>query len=89
MFMFMPFIGFQLVTTNFFQSIGLVNKSIFLSLTRQILLLIPLLLILPLFLGENGVWYSMPVSDSIAALLTVIMLVLQFREWRTQKDGIN
>ena len=89
MFMFMPFIGFQLVTTNFFQSIGLVNKSIFLSLTRQILLLIPLLLILPLFLGENGVWYSMPISDSIAALLTVIMLVLQFREWRTQKDGIN
>ena len=85
----MPFIGFQLVTTNFFQSIGLVNKSIFLSLTRQILLLIPLLLILPLFLGENGVWYSMPISDSIAALLTVIMLVLQFREWRTQKDGIN
>lgn len=79
---FMPFIGFQLVTTNFFQSVGLVNKSIFLSLTRQVLLLIPLLLILPLFIGEKGVWYSMPVSDIIAAILTVIMLVIQFRQWK-------
>ena len=77
----MPFIGFQLVTTNFFQSVGLVNKSIFLSLTRQVLLLIPLLLILPHFIGEKGVWYSMPISDIIAAILTVIMLMLQFREW--------
>ena len=85
--MFMPIIGFQLVTTNFFQSIGKVNKSIFLSLTRQVLLLIPLLVILPMFIGENGVWYSMPISDSIAALLTVIMLVIQFREWK--REGIE
>ena len=84
---FMPIIGFQLVTTNFFQSIGKVNKSIFLSLTRQVLLLIPLLVILPMFIGENGVWYSMPISDSIAALLTVIMLVIQFREWK--REGIQ
>lgn len=84
---FMPIIGFQLVTTNFFQSIGKVNKSIFLSLTRQVLLLIPLLVILPMFIGENGVWYSMPISDSIAALLTVIMLVIQFREWK--REGIE
>lgn len=83
---FMPIIGFQLVTTNFFQSIGKVKRSIFLSLTRQVMLLIPLLLILPLFLGENGVWYSMPVSDVIAAMLTVIMLVIQFREWK--REGI-
>lgn len=84
---FMPFIGFQLVTTNFFQSVGLVNKSIFLSLTRQVLLLIPLLLILPLFIGEKGVWYSMPISDIIAAMLTIVMLVLQFRQWK--KEGIR
>lgn len=83
---FMPVIGFQLVTTNFFQSIGKVNKSIFLSLTRQILLLIPLLLILPLFLGEKGVWYSMPISDIIAAMLTVVLLVQQFREWRRGEE---
>ncbi len=81
---FMPIIGFQLVTTNFFQSIGKVNKSIFLSLTRQVLMLIPLLLILPHYLGEKGVWYSMPISDIIAAMLTVVMLVLQFREWKRE-----
>ena len=82
---FMPLIGFQLVTTNFFQSIGKVNKSIFLSLTRQVLLLIPLLVCLPLFIGEDGVWYSMPISDIIAAVLTVIMLWIQFREWKKEK----
>lgn len=82
---FMPLIGFQLVTTNFFQSIGKVKKSIFLSLTRQVLLLIPLLLILPLFIGEKGVWYSMPISDIIAAMLTIVMLWIQFREWKNEK----
>ena len=81
---FMPLIGFQLVTTNFFQSIGQVKKSIFLSLTRQVLLLIPLLLILPLFISEKGVWYSMPISDVIAAMLTIIMLWIQFREWEKE-----
>lgn len=82
---FMPVIGFQLVTTNFFQSIGKVNKSIFLSLTRQVLLLIPLLIVLPMFIGERGVWYSMPISDIIAAMLTIGMLTIQFRQWRKDK----
>ena len=83
--MFMPVIGFQLVTTNFFQSIGKVNRSIFLSLTRQVLMLIPLLIILPQFFGIEGVWYSMPISDIIAAVLTVIMLIIQFREWKKEE----
>ncbi|MBO5864766.1 MAG: MATE family efflux transporter, partial [Bacteroidaceae bacterium] len=82
----MPVIGFQLVTTNFFQSIGKVNRSIFLSLTRQVLMLIPLLIILPKFFGVNGVWYSMPISDGIAAMLTVITLIIQFREWKHEKQ---
>ena len=84
---FMPIIGFQLVTTNFFQSIGKVNKSIFLSLTRQVLMLIPLLIILPHFFGEKGVWYSMPISDIVAAMLTVVMLILQFREWNRENKN--
>ena len=83
---FMPVIGFQLVTTNFFQSIGKVNRSIFLSLTRQVLMLIPLLIILPHFCGIKGVWYSMPISDIVAAILTVATLVLQFREWKNEKS---
>jgi Na+-driven multidrug efflux pump len=81
----MPVIGFQLVTTNFFQSIGKVNKSIFLSLTRQVLMLIPLLIILPKFYSVDGVWYSMPASDIVAAILTMIMLAIQFREWKRER----
>lgn len=81
----MPLIGFQLVTTNFFQSIGKVKKSIVLSLTRQMLFLLPLLLILPHFFGEDGVWYSMPISDFTAAMLTIIMLTIQFKEWKKEK----
>ena len=83
--MFMPVIGFQLVATNFFQSIGKVNRSIFLSLTRQVLMLIPLLIILPHFYGAKGVWYSMPISDIVAAMLTVATLALQFKEWKKEK----
>ena len=83
--MFMPVIGFQLVTTNFFQSIGKVNRSIFLSLTRQVLMLIPLLVILPNYYGVEGVWYSMPISDLVAAMLTVVTLMLQFKEWKREK----
>ena len=61
--MFFPIIGFQMVTANFFQSIGMASKAIFLSLTRQMVVLLPCLLILPRFFGAAGVWYSMPISD--------------------------
>ena len=57
--------------------------------TRQVLLLIPLLVILPHFIGEKGVWYSMPISDFIAAVLTVIMLAVQFRQWKREGIGEN
>ena len=77
--MFFPIIGFQMVTSNFFQSIGMAGKAIFLSLTRQMLILLPCLLILPHFFGVAGVWYSMPVSDLLASLIALVMLVYQFR----------
>ena len=79
--MFFPIIGFQMVTSNFFQSIGMAGKAIFLSLTRQMLL--PCLLILPHFFGVAGVWYSMPVSDLLASLIALVMLVYQFRKFKT------
>ena len=60
--MFFPIIGFQMVTANFFQSIGMASKAIFLSLTRQMVVLLPCLIILPRFFGAAGVWYSMPIS---------------------------
>ena len=81
---FFPIIGFQMVTSNFFQSIGMAGKAIFLSLSRQLLILLPCLLILPRFFGEWGVWYSMPVSDILASLIAAAMLVAQFRKFKAQ-----
>ncbi len=85
--MFFPIIGFQMVTANFFQSIGMASKAIFLSLTRQMVVLLPCLLILPRFFGAAGVWYSMPISDLLASLIAGTMLVWQFRKFRVRAQG--
>ena len=69
-----PLIGCQIVISNFFQFIGKPYLSIFLTLTRQILFLIPLLLILPKFFGAKGVWMSMPIADGVASILAIIAL---------------
>lgn len=78
--MFFPIIGFQMVTSNFFQSIGMASKAIFLSISRQVLILIPCLLILPRYYGQFGVWVSMPVSDITASLIAGSMLVWQMKK---------
>jgi putative MATE family efflux protein len=79
--MFIMLAGVQMVATNFFQSIGKVNKAIFLSLTRQVIFLIPLLLILPQYMGENGVWCSIPIADFISGILAIVLLRGQFKSW--------
>lgn len=76
-----PIVGFQIVTSTFFQSIGMAQKAIILSLTRQILFLIPFLLILPKFFGIAGIWLSMPLADFFATILAVIMLYKQYKEF--------
>ncbi len=85
--MFFPIIGFQMVTANFFQSIGQASKAIFLSLTRQMMLLLPCLIILPRFFGVAGVWYSMPISDLLASLIAGAMLMWQFRKFKARAQG--
>ncbi|PWB09410.1 MATE family efflux transporter [Paramuribaculum intestinale] len=72
-------VGFQIVATTFFQSIGKAGKSIFLSLTRQVIFLIPLLLTLPDRLGLDGVWLSFPSSDVMATIVTALMITFQLR----------
>lgn len=81
-----PVIGFQMVTTNFFQCIGKVKISIFLSLSRQLIILIPALGILPLFLGLNGVWAALPTSDFIAALIAAVVMTRFMTSVRKQKS---
>ncbi|MFZ0281639.1 MAG: MATE family efflux transporter [Bacteroidales bacterium] len=77
---FFPIVGFQMVTSNFFQSIGLAGKAIFMSLTRQVLFLLPGLLILPSFFGVKGVWYSMPAADFLSSIIAAYLLVTQYRK---------
>ena len=86
-----PIIGFQMVTTNFFQSIGMAGKAIFLSLSRQLLFLMPGLIFLPRIFdeltpwdGSWGVWCSMPLSDFLASLVAGVMLFGQFRQFKAK-----
>ncbi len=69
-----PLVGCQMVITNFFQSIGKAKISMFLSLSRQMIFLLPLLLLLPLIWGVKGVWWSMPISDTLSAVATIYMM---------------
>ena len=90
-FLMFPIIGFQMVATNLFQSLGMASKAIFLSLSRQLLFLLPCLLFLPRLFeahtsleGSLGVWLSMPASDLLAAIVTAILLIRQLRILRAK-----
>lgn len=83
--MMFPLVGFQIVTGNFFQYIGKAPLAIFMSLTRQLLFLLPLLWTLPRTLGAFGVWISMPISDCASIVLAAIFLVWQLRKMRREE----
>ncbi|MBQ0054067.1 MAG: MATE family efflux transporter [Bacteroidales bacterium] len=80
-------ISFPMVTGNLFQSIGMAGKSIFLSLSRQLIFLVPCLIVLPRIFGLNGVWMSMPISDVMAFIIAIILLVKHARKFKTQKKA--
>ncbi len=82
-------VGFGMVTGNFFQCLGMVRKSIFLSLSRQLLFLIPLIYTLPLWLQETGVWVSFPISDTLNIIISAILIVRLFRKFDRLQDGEN
>ncbi|MCM1110626.1 MAG: MATE family efflux transporter [Clostridium sp.] len=75
-------VGFQIVSTTLFQSLGKVGRSIFLSLSRQVIFLIPLLLWLPGIMDLDGVWYAFPASDVMATVVTVILVLPELRRLR-------
>ena len=79
-----PMIGSQAVITNFFQSIGMAKISIFLSLSRQMIYLLPLLVILPPLMGVDGVWWSLPISDALAFVTTWIIMIRYMRNFKRQ-----
>ena len=75
-----PIVGFQMVTGSFFQSIAQPGKSIFLSLSRQLLFLVPFIIIFPHFWGIDGVWVSLPASDLVSSVIAAIMLGQYFKK---------
>lgn len=78
--MMLPIIGFQIVSTNYFQAVGKAKISMFLSLSRQVIVLIPLLLILPSFLKLKGIWISAPISDLISSILTAVFILKEMKK---------
>ena len=81
-----PIVGFQMVSSNLFVSIGKSKQAIFLSLTRQVLFLIPFLLILPKYYGVRGVWLSMPLSDVAASITAAILLRRVYKGFKQVKS---
>lgn len=69
-----PIVGFQIVVANFFQSIGMAKKSIFISVSRQLVMLVPFLIIFPEFWGTDGVWASIATADGISTIIAAVML---------------
>ena len=84
-----PIIGFQAVVTNFFQCIGRVKIAIFLSLSRQLIFLLPLIFVFPLLWDLDGLWASLPTSDGIAALVAAWVMWKYMREFRVQPQQLT
>ena len=80
-------VGFGMVSGNFFQCLGMVKKSIFLSLTRQLIFLLPLLYTLPIWFEDKGVWMSFPISDSLNIIVSAILIINLFRKFNKLSDG--
>ena len=82
-----PVVGFSIIVGNFFQFIGKAKRAIILSITRQMLFIVPLLLILPRYWGSDGVWYSIPIADAGATLLAAALLIYQLRKLRLDPNS--
>lgn len=80
-------VGFAVVSGNLFQCLGMVKISIFLSLTRQLIFLIPLIYTLPLWLKETGVWVSFPIADLVSSMISLFFILRLFRKFDKLKDG--
>ncbi len=82
----LPLVGFQIVSSNFFQSIGFAVKSIIQSLSRQLIFMVPGIILLPRIWGLKGLWIAIPVSDTLAAMLSLYLLVIQLRHLKQMEQ---
>lgn len=89
-FLFMVIVnGVQLISSNFFSAIGKPVKGLLLSMTRQVFFLIPLILILPLFFGIDGVLYAGPVADGVAFVVSVVLISLEMKKMRRMERSLS
>lgn len=85
----LPLVGFQIVSSNYFQAVGKARQAAILSLSRQVLFFIPLLLILPRYWGVEGVWRAAPIADLLSITLTAIMMYFEINELKRQSHRVN
>ena len=85
----LPMIGISIVGTNYIQSTGRAKMAMVLSLLRQVIILIPMILILPKFLGLDGVWFAQPTADAISSILTAIVIFKEFRSYEKTEDKLE
>ncbi len=84
-----PIVGIGMVASNFFQSIGMAGKAIFLSLSRQVLFLIPCLIVVPLFYGIEGVWLALPISDAVSSVVALVLIMGLIRKFKQAPQTIG
>ncbi len=81
-----PVVGFQVIVSTLFQAIGKPFPALILTLTRQLLFLVPLIIFLPKFFGLNGIWFSSPISDFLSSLLSFYFLFLLYKNFKNKID---
>jgi len=81
-FLMLPMLGFMIIAASYFQAVKKAKFAIILTLLRQVIILIPLLLILPHFFRIDGVWVATPIADGISSILAVIFLMMELRKLR-------
>lgn len=83
----MPLVGFGMVSSNFFQCLGMVKTAVFLSLSRQLIFLLPVVYLLPLWIQETGVWLSFPISDTLNVFVSIYFIIRLFKKFNKLNDG--
>ncbi len=78
----LPIVGISITGSNYMQSVGKAKSAMILGLLRQVILLIPMIMILPKFFGLNGVWYSQPTSDLLSTMITAVVLVKELKRYK-------
>jgi Na+-driven multidrug efflux pump len=83
----MPLIGVSMIGSNYFQAIGKAKQAMFLSLLRQVILLVPMMLILPRILGLNGVWFAQPIADFISFAVTAVLISREIKSYKLDSNN--